>query len=106
VSADAFTAIWHEWLCEGEVSMLEQSTKVLEEASTEAKAAAEEMAFAMITADLMQDLIPAERAHEIAEEHRIAGDEEWRRAVHACLIGLAVLNRRGNLQGLDAGPRS
>ncbi len=81
--------------------MLEVSTRLLENATPEKRTAAEEMAIAMISANLMQDLIPFERAMEIANEHRAARDEDWLREVHAALIALDVLRRRDNLKGID-----
>ncbi len=81
--------------------MLQQSTDFIEQSSKATMEAAEAMAIAMMCSDFMQDLIPAERALEIAEEHRLAVSEEWKREVHSALIGLTVLRKRGNLSGLD-----
>jgi len=81
--------------------MLENSTLIVNNASQARMAAAEDLATAMICADLIQDLIPLERAIEIAGDHRKARTEEWQREIHGALIAIEVLNRRGNLQGLD-----
>jgi len=78
--------------------MLEQSLNFMNEASPEATAAAEDMALAMIATDLIQDLIPLDRAFRIAEDHRAAATEEWQREVHSALVALAVLKERGYLR--------
>ncbi len=80
--------------------MLQQSTEFVEKASKEAIAAAEAMALAMMCADLVEDLIPAEKAFEIASEHRATVTEEWKREVHSALVALEVLKVRGNLSGI------
>jgi hypothetical protein len=81
--------------------MLQKSTDFVEKASKAAMDAAEAMAKAMMCSDFMQDLISAERALEIAEEHRLAVSEEWKREVHSALIGLTVLKKRGKLSGIE-----
>jgi len=81
--------------------MLEKSLAFMQTASAETTATAEDMALAMITTDLVQDLIPLDRAFQIAEDHRTAGTEEWKREVHAALIALAVLRERGHLVDRD-----
>jgi len=81
--------------------MLEQSIDFMKKASPEAIAAAEDMALAKIATDLVQDLIPLDRAFQIAEEHRTAVTEEWKREVHSALVALAVLKEQGHVVSVN-----
>lgn len=75
--------------------MLESSAAHLAEASNEDKTMAEILAFAHMKCELEEDLIPPAEAAKTAEEHRGANTEEWARAMHSALRGMAALRGAG-----------
>ena len=75
--------------------MLEQSIERLAKLSPDLRAIAEHMAETTLASDLVENLIPVDKAAEIARDHREQATEEWLRAVHAAVSSLLALRQLG-----------
>ena len=75
--------------------MLDQSRQELQSASPTELRVAETLARRFLSAQLEEDLIPADEANRVVDEHKGVNDEVWSRALHAALLGLRAVQQCG-----------
>ena len=77
--------------------MLQASLERLTNFSAGRLAMAEHLAQTIITVQKQEDLIPANEAMKIADNHRLGKTEEWNRLVLGCAIGLESLDEHSEM---------
>ena len=75
--------------------MLDTSAERLSRLSPDLRTIAEGMAAATMVSEFGENLIPADEAERIVEEHKAGATEEWSRAVNAAVSSLLALHRMG-----------